>query len=1182
MAEEKYIKIGGRLHSIATDNVSLGANEVFDDDKNKKQSDINAETDAALEDRYTKAETYSKTQLDSMITTPKIAYKNYDTYADMIAETNHPAGAIYRVANYDGTQAVTNKYAEYSWDSTQYKLMAVRDYGIDDKPTAGSENLVKSGGVPEALSLNTNDVLIKWKYGYVSTTGIWHPGSYEDGYIGTPDYYYVRKNTKLILNLFTVSNRAGIAFYNSKSEESVVSAVNITAVGTEWVAPSDGYVRFSNRLASVAEPSIEVIAPAITGIKENISEINGQISGLSTLMKQRNLGSVISKGYLNIDNTNNKIIVSQTIYFVIKGQLKSLAAGTYDNNYSDSNNYVFVVIDSSSTPTIKMVNSNATISEDEVVVAALTRNEISWDNVVASSIEVRIDGVSTNKDVTKIKNTSRFGCVSSKGYVNIDNVNSKIELSAAIYFTFDNQSRSINAGTYDNTYSETDNYVYLVLDCSTNTTTIKLVRESQVNYDTQLIIASITRSTTTWNRVCSSILEVKIDGVSINTRVDDVETRLTTAETNIDKLKKHENFSVLISRGYINIDTVNNKFVVSSVIEFRYNGTKKSISAGTYDNTYSGTNNFLYLVIDCTNTTPVIKFIASTSALTDSHLVIATVTRSSSAPVKINHVVCSSIELRIDGVSSETKINSNTARIDTLEEKIALLDRNEKAVEYTTVNLIREENLRKQFAEGSEPAHWYGIDWVEEENADNVTAIYSEGDSELHTTLPIQNKMRRCIVKDGRVVYYLDANNSELKEDGITPSVLDGTDGNVMVEIPNFFYKYEQETVNGVIHHKIKISEQGLPDFKYMPRRLTSAYECTFNRSTNKLVSVCTTKFTRATEEVMTVSSSSYVNGNSYSRGTHKTAKRNGYSTNAALYRGGNNDATLDTYTSPSDVNFERNNLGIPCGDFISDDLMSNVNIDNREVPYLYDTFRALWMLCLIEYKNRNIQETALGVGATNCLYEPYIQFFGQDNHSLSCLPCGITNSLGNNSGFVYYKQQNVPTSYSGGVLGDYSDYWIPCMSYRGVEHFYGHLYDVMPQVRVDQARVNDSEQPSGLPTGKRVYDVTYHYCSNPFYIGVKTPINLGTYRFCCDIMPYNRLLLGDDVHLLPIDAANYGLYDKYYTNCVEYSGGSVNNKVLRVNGRTVSGTLCGIGFFSTYFGNVVENSQCARLDILV
>jgi len=55
----------------------------------------------------------------------------------------------------------------------------------------------------------------------------------------------------------------------------------------------------------------------------------------------------------------------------------------------------------------------------------------------------------------------------------------------------------------------------------------------------------------------------------------------------------------------------------------------------------------------------------------------------------------------------------------------------------------------------------------------------------------IHGKMRRCVLNSSGVVqYYLDANDSTLKEDGVTPAVLDGTDGNVMVEIPKFWYKH--------------------------------------------------------------------------------------------------------------------------------------------------------------------------------------------------------------------------------------------------------------------------------------------------------------------------------------------------------------------------------------------------------
>ena len=151
---EKTIKIGGELESVATGGIVAAASAIKDKAKGKFQGEINAEVDASLEDRYTKEETYSKTQLDSMITTPDTPYIDVDTYAELEALTEHPAGAIYRVANYDGTQVVTNKYSEHSWNGTQYKLMAVRDHGIDNEPTAGSNNLVKSGGVYAASVSN--------------------------------------------------------------------------------------------------------------------------------------------------------------------------------------------------------------------------------------------------------------------------------------------------------------------------------------------------------------------------------------------------------------------------------------------------------------------------------------------------------------------------------------------------------------------------------------------------------------------------------------------------------------------------------------------------------------------------------------------------------------------------------------------------------------------------------------------------------------------------------------------------------------------------------------------------------------------------------------------------------------------------------------------------------------------
>ena len=73
--------------------------------------------------------------------------------------------------------------------------------------------------------------------------------------------------------------------------------------------------------------------------------------------------------------------------------------------------------------------------------------------------------------------------------------------------------------------------------------------------------------------------------------------------------------------------------------------------------------------------------------------------------------------------------------------------------------------------------------------------------------------MRRCLLlDDGTVNYYLDPNDSTLKEDG-SPAVLDRTDGQVMVEIPKFWYKKEIDGDDVVF----KISDKSEADLEIHP-----------------------------------------------------------------------------------------------------------------------------------------------------------------------------------------------------------------------------------------------------------------------------------------------------------------------------------------------------------------------------
>jgi len=100
----------------------------------------------------------------------------------------------------------------------------------------------------------------------------------------------------------------------------------------------------------------------------------------------------------------------------------------------------------------------------------------------------------------------------------------------------------------------------------------------------------------------------------------------------------------------------------------------------------------------------------------------------------------------------------------------------------------------------------YGLEW--DQDADAYRRI---GDSNY---ILIQEKMRRCTVLDnGEVNYYLDAYDSTKKADG-DDAVLDGTDGQVMVEIPAFYYKYSFTEGS---KHRYMLSEVKLGGYELHP-----------------------------------------------------------------------------------------------------------------------------------------------------------------------------------------------------------------------------------------------------------------------------------------------------------------------------------------------------------------------------
>ena len=104
----------------------------------------------------------------------------------------------------------------------------------------------------------------------------------------------------------------------------------------------------------------------------------------------------------------------------------------------------------------------------------------------------------------------------------------------------------------------------------------------------------------------------------------------------------------------------------------------------------------------------------------------------------------------------------------------------------------------------------YGAVWDESQSSPTLARIGQGMSSPAATKLPdnlmaLQSRMKRCVINDSGVVqYYLDPADSTLKANG-DPANLDGTDGQVMVEVAQGWLKY---WYSGTEHHWLISKEQ--------------------------------------------------------------------------------------------------------------------------------------------------------------------------------------------------------------------------------------------------------------------------------------------------------------------------------------------------------------------------------------
>ncbi len=120
--------------------------------------------------------------------------------------------------------------------------------------------------------------------------------------------------------------------------------------------------------------------------------------------------------------------------------------------------------------------------------------------------------------------------------------------------------------------------------------------------------------------------------------------------------------------------------------------------------------------------------------------------------------------------------------------------------------------------------NYQGLTWNESTDAytrRGTLAPYTVGTAPGNAALPIQSAMRRCVVTDaGAVAYYLSSTDSTLKADG-SAADLTGAAGQVMVEIPKFYFKYSY--LSNV--HTWDVSSHQLPGYVVHPAFVKNGVE---------------------------------------------------------------------------------------------------------------------------------------------------------------------------------------------------------------------------------------------------------------------------------------------------------------------------------------------------------------------
>lgn len=404
--------------------------------------------------------------------------------------------------------------------------------------------------------------------------------------------------------------------------------------------------------------------------------------------------------------------------------------------------------------------------------------------------------------------------------------------------------------------------------------------------------------------------------------------------------------------------------------------------------------------------------------------------------------------------------------------------------------------------------YWYGVEFDTTNPDPTLTRI---GNLSMHIGLPIQEGMKRCLVTDAGAVTYLDADDSTLLADG-TAADLTGASGQVMVEIPKHWRKFEE---SGTVR-RVKLSPFPLAGYECVPKMYVSAYEAALDRTNLKLASVVNTD---------------------------------------VQYRGGNNTDSWDgTY---------RSLLGMP---------VTNINTTtfrtyarNRGTGwemYAYEVQKTLYWLFCVEYATFNSQlafnsartavgymQGGLGNGVTTWDSTSWNNYNGRN----PIIPCGTTNSKGNHTGVVSYA---VPASGGGTAIT------MSVPTYRGVENPFGHVWKWS-----DGAMMVYENGSPNFYTCPIVQHSQFASSKNSYYeLRGALATTSGVYA--------KRHLFGATGEMVPDVAGGSGASATTYL-CDYFYITLSSTRVLAFGGTATSGSGAGLAFATAYYGFALASADC-------